>query len=56
MTPLEEFKKLVPNADQLTEDQLITFRDLIDMQADHILDSFMAEKAEELQIGGDTIK
>lgn len=56
MTPLNEFKKLVPNADELTEDQLITFRDLIDAQADHILDSFIAEKAEEQQNGGDTIK
>lgn len=56
MTPLNEFKKLVPNADELTEDQLITFRDLIDAQADHILDSFIAEKAEEQQNCGDTIK
>jgi succinate dehydrogenase flavin-adding protein (antitoxin of CptAB toxin-antitoxin module) len=56
MTPLEEFKKLVPNAEQLTEDQLITFRDLIDAQADNILDLFMAEKAKEQQICDDTIK
>ncbi len=44
MTPLEEFKKLVPNASELTEDQLILFRDLIDAQADNILDLFIAEK------------
>jgi hypothetical protein len=56
MTPLEEFKKLVPNADELTEDQLVTFRDLVDAQANVILDSFMAEKLKEQRISSDTIK
>ncbi len=44
MTPLEEFKKLVPNAEELTEDQLTTLRELIDMQANTILDSYLASK------------
>jgi hypothetical protein len=43
MTPLNEFRKLVPNADELTEEQLTTFRDLIDSQASAILDAFIAE-------------
>lgn len=56
MTPIEESKKLVPNADELTNEQLVTFRDLIDTQVDLILDSFMAEKAKQQKIGDDTIK
>lgn len=56
MTPLEEFKKLVPKGDELSEDQLVVFRDLIDAQANLILDSFMAEKLREQQISSDTIK
>ncbi len=56
MTPLEEFRKLVSNAEELTEDQLIVFRDLMDAQASFILDSFMIEKAKEQQSSNDTIE
>lgn len=45
MTPLNEFKKLLPEGHDLTEEELITMRDLIDMQADLILDSYLREKA-----------
>ncbi|MBY0537814.1 hypothetical protein K2P47_00260 [Patescibacteria group bacterium] len=55
MIPLEEFKKLVPDGEKLTEDQLIIFRDLIDGQAELILDSFMIEKAKKQQMNNDTI-
>ena len=44
MTPLEEFRKLVPEGYNLTEEELITMRDLIDLQADMILDSFIESK------------
>lgn len=44
MTPLDEFKKLVPNSGKLTEEELVTLRDLIDAQASLILDSYLAEK------------
>lgn len=47
MTPLEEFKKLLPERySDLTEEQLITMRDLIDLQADMILDSYIQVKAD----------
>lgn len=46
MTPLEEFKKLVLEHITLTEDELITFRDLVDLQADMILDAYLKDKAD----------
>ncbi len=46
MTPLDEFKKIV-NDPTLTDEQLETFRDLIDAQANLILDSFITEKAKQ---------
>lgn len=45
MTPLDEFKKLVPEHITLTEDELITFRDLVDLQADMVLDVYLKDKA-----------
>ncbi len=45
MTPIDEFKKLLPEGYNLSEEQLITLRDLIDMQADLILDSYLSDKA-----------
>lgn len=44
MTPLDEFKKLLPSGHNLSEDEIITMRDLIDMQTDSILNAFIAEK------------
>lgn len=44
MTPLEEFRKLVPEGYNLTEEELITMRDLIDLQADLILESYISSK------------
>jgi hypothetical protein len=46
MTPLDEFKKLIPEHTKLTEEQLITLRDLMDSQADLILDSYLISKDE----------
>lgn len=46
MTPMNEFKKIV-NDSTLTNEQLETFRDLVDAQAGAILDSFMAMKEAE---------
>ena len=45
MTPLEEFKTLLPKDHNLSEDEIITMRDLIDLQADLILDSYIEDKA-----------
>lgn len=56
LTPLSEFKELLPENNTLREDQIEFFRDLIDAQANLILDSFLAEKAKGLQISNDTIK
>lgn len=44
MTPLEEFRELVPESYSLTEEELITMRDLIDLQTDIILDSYIQTK------------
>ena len=41
MTPLEELKKLLPDGHDLSDDEIITMRDLIDHQADMILDSYI---------------
>lgn len=46
MTPMNDFKKIV-NDPTLTDEQLETFRDLVDAQANLILDSFMAMKKAE---------
>ncbi len=46
MTPLNEFKKLVPEHIKLTEDELITFRDLVDLQADMVLDAYLKDKTD----------
>ena len=54
-TPLSEFKDLLPENHNLREDQIEFFRDLIDAQANLILDSFIAEKAKESKISSDTI-
>lgn len=45
-TPLDEFKKLLPAGCDLDDEQLETMRDLVDLQADLILDSFIASKAD----------
>lgn len=44
MTPIEEFKELLPKGRGLSEDEIITMRDLIDLQADMILDSYIQTK------------
>jgi hypothetical protein len=54
-TSLSEFKELLPENHNLREDQIEFFRDLIDAQANLILDSFIAEKAKESKISSDTI-
>lgn len=46
MTPLDEFKKLVPEHITLTEDEFITFRDIVDLQADMVLDAYLKDKAD----------
>lgn len=46
MTPLNEFKTLLPEGINLTDEQLETMRDLIDLQADLILDSYLSSKAD----------
>ena len=45
MTPLEEFRELLPDGHGLTEEEIITMRDLVDAQADLILDSCIKDKA-----------
>tara|TARA_B100000508_G_scaffold120886_1_gene102239 strand:- start:8387 stop:8545 length:159 start_codon:yes stop_codon:yes gene_type:complete len=46
MTPLDEFRELVPEGHNLTEEQLIAMRDLFDLQVDLILDSWIASKTD----------
>jgi len=46
MTPLEEFNQLLPNDHTMSDEEVKTMRDLIDMQADKILDSFLQDKAD----------
>lgn len=46
MTPLEEFRELVPEGYDLTEEELMTMRDLVDLQVDLILDSWIASKVD----------
>lgn len=48
MTPLEEFKRLLPENLDLSEEQLITMHDLMDMQAGLILDSYHSDKANDI--------
>jgi hypothetical protein len=50
--PLNEFKQILQENHGLTDEQVETFRDLIDTQADMILDSFMAEKERKYQATG----
>lgn len=45
MTPLDEFKKLVPEQYDLSDEELETMRDLIDLQVDMILDRYQKDKA-----------
>jgi hypothetical protein len=46
MTTLDEFKKLVPEHITLAEDRLITFRDLVDLQADMVIEAYLKDKAD----------
>lgn len=46
MTPIEEFKKMLPFDHNLSEDEIMTMRDLIDIQANLILDSYIKDKAD----------
>jgi len=41
MTPLEEFKQLLPNDHTVSDEEIETMRDLIDIQADIILDAYI---------------
>jgi len=43
--PIEEFKKMLPSDHNLSEDEIVTMRDLIDIQAENILDSYIVNKA-----------
>lgn len=45
MTPLNEFKKLLPEDMNLNDEDTETLRDLMDAQADLILDSYLRDKA-----------
>jgi hypothetical protein len=49
MTPIDEFKELLPKNHGLSEDEIVTMRDLVDSQADLILDSYLAHKTIEAQ-------
>lgn len=44
MTPIDEFRKLLPANHSLSEDEIATMRDLVDLQADLILDSYLAHQ------------
>lgn len=46
MTSLDEFKKLVPEHIKLTDDELSTFRDLVDLQADMVVEAYLKDKAD----------
>ncbi len=46
MTPLDEFKKLVPEHHDLSDGELTAMRDLIDLQVDMILDRYQKDKAD----------
>lgn len=45
MTSLEDFKILLPADHGLSESEILTMRDLMDMQTDMILDSYIEAKA-----------
>lgn len=46
MTPLEDFKKILKEngIEDIPEESLVEFRDMVDTQSDLILDSFLSEK------------
>jgi len=46
MTPLEEFKPLLPESYTLSHEEVKTMRNLIDIQADIILDAYIQNKAD----------
>jgi hypothetical protein len=46
MTPINEFKKLLPFNHNLTEEQIVTMRDLVDAQAEAILDAYIRDKVD----------
>ena len=46
MTPIDEFKTLLLSDYNLTEEQIITMRDLVDAQADTILDAYIQDKVD----------
>ena len=46
MTPLEEFKQLLPNDHTVSDEEIETMRDLTDIQADIILDAYIQNKAD----------
>jgi len=47
MTPLAEFKQLLPNGYTMSDEEVKTMRDLIDVQADKILDLYLQDKADD---------
>ena len=49
MTPLDEFKALLPEDHGLSDEQIATMRDLVDAQADMILDGYIAHKTTKVQ-------
>lgn len=46
MTPIDEFKKLLPANHDINEDEIVTMRDLVDAQADTILDAYIRDKVD----------
>jgi|GEM_PF-4236027 len=46
MTPIDDFKALLPSDHNLTEEQIITMRDLVDAQVDTILDAYIQDKVD----------
>jgi len=46
MTPINEFEALLPPDHNLTEDQIVTMRDLVDVQASIILDAYIQDKVD----------
>ena len=46
MTPINEFEALLPKDHGLSAEQIETMRDLVDTQADMILDSYIQDKVD----------
>lgn len=49
MTPIDEFKALLPENHGLTDEQVVFMRDLVDAQSDMILESYIEYKTMDVQ-------